>query len=118
MKRWIDTTFADFNGPGWYLFDNVHVDQKTSLIDMTDHYLYKVNVPGFSAEDLEVTIEDKILSINCKSSNEINPEVKFPKKIQVKIDYSDIKVICKNGILYIKFYKKPIEQQKIKISTE
>lgn len=50
---------------------------KTDVIERSDSYLLKVNIPGVKKEDVKVSLEDGYLTINAKYQKEINEHEKY-----------------------------------------
>ena len=50
---------------------------KTDVIERSDSYLLKVNIPGVKKEDVKVSLEDGYLTINAKYRKEITEHDKY-----------------------------------------
>ena len=50
---------------------------KTDVIERSDSYLLKVNIPGVKKEDVKVSLEDGYLTINAKYQKEITEHEKY-----------------------------------------
>lgn len=101
--------------------------KSNSLLDETDEsYFITLEMPGFDKSNIDITINDDIISIVGERKNDIidNSDYKIinydrsyhlPENIQA----NKIKAECKNGILYIdipkvKKVKKDIKKIEIK----
>lgn len=86
-----------------------------------DSYTVQVMVPGFSKEELKVSIKDNILTVSGErgkdESYEDNSEF-FSEKCERKIalnddiDYQNVKVDLKNGILNVRLPKEESKSKK------
>ena len=57
--------------------ENDHNMMKTDVIERSDSYLLKVNIPGVKKEDVKVSLEDGYLTINAKYQKEITEHEKY-----------------------------------------
>lgn len=57
--------------------ENDHNMMKTDVIEKSDSYLLKVNIPGVKKEDVKVSLSDGYLTINAKYKKEIEENEKY-----------------------------------------
>lgn len=110
------STFSDYNKPA------------IDIIEEKDSYIAKADVPGFTKENIDISVENNILTIKGEQKEEksdnknyIRKERKyssFSKSIQLEkdIDSNNIKASMKNGILELILPKK-IKKNEIKKIT-
>lgn len=109
-------------------------DNKINISENKDFYEVEILTPGYSKDELKISIEDNILKISGekieKESEEKNSEKnyfvkefdlkkKFERKFKIynnKIDTEKIDASLNNGILKILLYKKEGLTKKIDIS--
>ncbi|MDG1324771.1 MAG: Hsp20 family protein [Opitutales bacterium] len=79
-------------------------------------------VPGFSREEIQLSVEDKIINLeavvdgNKKSSSSIQKSFKHRFEISEKYDVSKVSASLNNGILEIKLPKQNVSKpKKVKI---
>lgn len=119
LSRWspmreFDELFSDF-----FASPLVRSEQRTwylplDVVDAGSDYQVKAPVPGFKPEDIEVTFQDKVLSIKAqrrtetekKEGNYLRREMtfgNFARSIQLPgdVNVKDIKASFENGILTI-----------------
>lgn len=119
LSRWspmreFDELFSDF-----FASPLVRSEQRTwylplDVVDTGSDYQVKAPVPGFKAEDIEVTFQDKVLSIRAqrrsetekKEGNYLRREMtfgNFARSIQLPgdVNVKDITASFENGILTI-----------------
>ena len=117
------------------LFDNFFDDElfskkdtslmKTDIIEKDDKYVLKMDLPGFSKEDVNLSLNNGYLEVNAKVVEEDNndEEEKYvhrerfygecSRKFYVgdDINKENISAEFKNGILYVDIPKKEIEDR-------
>lgn len=89
MKLWRPLTpFLSGDWPNWPLSDNWDVSFEDNELDMyeTDNtVVVEVKCPGFTADDIEVSLEGGILSIKGKMKDETEEEEKKKKYYRKEI---------------------------------
>lgn len=119
LSRWspmreFDELFSDF-----FASPLIRSEQRTwylplDVVDAGSDYQVKAAVPGFKPEDIEVTFQDKVLSIKAqrkaesekREGNYLRREMtygNFARSIQLPgdVNVKDIKAAFENGILTI-----------------
>ena len=119
LSRWspmreFDELFSDF-----FASPLVRSEQRTwylplDVVDTGSDYQVKAAVPGFKPEDIEVTFQDKVLSIKAqrkaesekREGNYLRREMtygNFSRSIQLPgdVNVKDIKAAFENGVLTI-----------------
>lgn len=81
-----------------------------SITDSDNHVKLEMLIPGLTKEDLEIVLENDMVSIKTKDENmELKPAMVKPFekrfKISDKIKANDISALAENGILTILFPK-------------
>ena len=106
------------------------MSKNSTPIDVTenqDHYCIKADVPGFDKEDIKISLDDNILTIQGerkkettnKQENYIQKErfyTNFSKSIALydNVDIEKINASLKNGVLELQLPKKEAQEKKIK----
>lgn len=100
---------------------------KTNIIENEDSYTLELLVPGFTKEDIDITLNDEYLTITANKEKENKKEYllkeinnySYKRSYYVgKIELSDIKANLKDGILsltVLKIKEKVKEVQKVTI---
>ena len=116
MATWLDTD--DFFADDFFVRDrNLPA---MNVKEHKDDFEIELAVPGFSKKDIEVTMEDDVLHICAKKSEEVKEEEEnytrrefsyssFDRKLQLpaSIDQNEkVKATYKNGILTLNLLKK------------
>jgi len=112
--------------------ENDHNMMKTDVIERSDSYLLKVNIPGVKKEDVKVSLEDGYLTINAKYQKEITEHEKYIYQerrigeytrsfyVDKYVTSDDISASIEDGVLSLTIKKvtptKEKESQSIKIS--
>ena len=107
--------------------DKEYKTLKTNITENEDSYTLELLVPGFTKEDIEITLNDEYLTISANKKEE-NKKEYLLKEINTysykrfyyvgKIELSDIKANLKDGILtlnVLKIKEKAKEIQKVTI---
>ena len=98
---------------------------KTDIKETENSYVLDIDLPGYKKEDIKVDITDGYLTINAKSSNEINEEEKgkFVRRerfvgscsrsfyVGEDVKEDEIKASFKNGILNLEVPKINLEEK-------
>lgn len=109
-----------------FIFDNYNSPARIrQMRELENSYELKLDVPGFSKEDIELSLNDNIITISGKNSNNKAPEGYQPiyrsftiKDFVItapapkKIKESEISAKLINGILTITMPKQEKEQKK------
>ena len=95
------------------------------VIQNASNYVIQASLPGFNAEDIEVTVDDDVLRISAtKSSDETNGDGrylirerrsgKFYRAIRIPdgVDVDAAETTCKDGVLTIELPKEDTSQPK------
>ena len=99
---------------------------KTDIKETDNSYILDIDLPGYKKEDIKVDITDGYLTINAKTSNEVNEEEKgkFVRRerftgectrsfyVGEDIKEEEIKASFKNGILNLEVPKINPEEKK------
>lgn len=112
--------------------ENDHNMMKTDVIERSDSYLLKVNIPGVKKEDVKVSLEDGYLTINAKYQKEITEHEKYIYQerrigeytrsfyVDKYVTSDDISASIEDGVLSLTIKKvtptKEKKSQSIKIS--
>ena len=107
--------------------DKEYKTLKTNITENEDSYTLELLVPGFTKEDIEITLNDEYLTISANKKEE-NKKEYLLKEINTysykrfyyvgNIELSDIKANLKDGILtlnVLKIKEKAKEIQKVTI---
>ena len=105
---------------------------KTDVIEKSDSYLLKVNIPGVKKEDVKISLEDGYLTINAKYHKETNEHEKYIYQerrigeytrsyyVDKYVTSNDISATIEDGVLSLTIKKvsptKAKQSQNIKIS--
>ena len=93
---------------------------KTDIKELDDGYELLVDLPGFTKENLDLSIENGYLTINAKtdSDKEEKEEGKYVRRERYSGEFSrsfyvgdDIKASFKNGVLNVKVPKKEVTKK-------
>lgn len=100
------------------LFDNIFEDYSvrpySTISDKGDFYQLKVELPGFSKDDVEVEVTDDLLTVKTKPKDS---NKKFSVKLMKKIYVENITCKMERGLLLIELPKKGvIKPSKIKVN--
>lgn len=100
------------------LFDNIFEDYSvrpySTIRDKGDFYQLKVELPGFSKDDVEVEVTDDLLTIETKPKES---KKKFSVKLMKKIYTENITCKMEKGLLLVELPKKGvIKPSKIKVN--
>ena len=109
------------------MFKMPHSDMmKTDIKEHKHSYELVVDLPGYDKDNIKMSIEDGYLTINAKSTHEVNEgneESKFVRKeryygecsrsfyVGENIEDKDIKASYKNGVLNISIPKKETKKE-------
>ena len=99
---------------------------KTDIKETENSYILDIDLPGYKKEDIKVDITDGYLTINAKTSNEVNEEEKgkFVRRerftgectrsfyVGEDIKEEEIRASFKNGILNLEVPKVNPEEKK------
>ena len=99
---------------------------KTDIKETDNSYILDIDLPGYKKEDIKVDITDGYLTINAKTSNEVNEEEKgkFVRRerftgectrsfyVGEDIKEEEIRASFKNGILNLEVPKVNPEEKK------
>ena len=99
---------------------------KTDIKETDKSYILDIDLPGYNKEDIKVDITDGYLTINAKTSNEVNEEEKgkYVRRerfmgeatrsfyVGEDIKEDEIKASFKNGILNLEVPKVSPEEKK------
>lgn len=112
------------------LQDEVAVD----VSEDDDHVYVKVSLPGYNKDNVDINVEDMLLTITARSEEKIEEEDKkrkiYRKEISnrsfsqsitlpTKVESSKAKASFKDGILHIELPKAPeVKPKKIEITVE
>ena len=104
---------------------------KTDIREKDDKYLIDVDLPGYSKENIDLSLKDGYLSVSASVNNEVNEEEeKYVRReryvgecsrsfyVGEDVSEEDITAEFKDGILKIEVHKKKkqvIESKKIEI---
>jgi len=112
------------------LFFDEKIDyMKTDIIEDKDGYTLDIELPGFSKENIAISLEDEYLTVSAKREEVEHPDSKFLRKERsinccrsyyvADINESDIKASYTNGVLSIHLPKEePQKPQKRTIEIE
>ena len=105
---------------------------KTDVIEKSDSYLLKVNIPGVKKEDVKISLEDGYLTINAKYRKETEEHEKYIYQerrigeytrsyyVDKYVTSEDIQASIEDGVLTLTVKKvtpsKAKQSQTIKIS--
>jgi HSP20 family protein len=120
LRNRLDQAFRDFGNGGREWTPNI------DLVREKGHYLLRADVPGISAEDIEVQVSDGVLTISGEHTEE--KEEKEEEKDYVRrerrygsfsrsmtlpkgVEPEDIEATCKDGVLEV-IIPAPKEEQK------
>tara|TARA_A200000159_G_C7333037_1_gene343787 strand:+ start:2059 stop:2373 length:315 start_codon:yes stop_codon:yes gene_type:complete len=100
------------------LFDNIFEDYSvrpySTISDKGDFYQLKVELPGFSKDDVEVEVTDDLLNIETKSKDS---KKKFSVKLMKKVYTENISCEMDKGLLLVELPKKGVvKPSKIKVN--
>lgn len=108
------STFSDYNKPA------------IDIIEEKDSYVAKADIPGFTKENIDISVENNILTIKGEQKEEENKSyirkerkyASFSKSIQLEkdIDSNNIKASMKNGVLELILPKKTKKSEIKKIT--
>lgn len=109
-----------------------HFSPKIDIMDQDNNLLIEAEIPGVKKDDLKITLQDNILTIQGeKKKNNKNEENKFFRKernygsfkrcftLPVEVDSNNVDAQFEDGILQIKMNKyleKPVEEKIIKLN--
>ncbi len=99
---------------------------KTDIREKDDKYLLDIDLPGYSKEDIKISVDDGYLTVSAKKeeSKEENEKGSYIKKerysgecqrsfyIGDNIEAEDVKASFKNGILTLEVPKLSLEDKK------
>jgi HSP20 family protein len=102
------------------------------LIDKDDHYLLKIEVPGFKKDEIDISMEENVLTLKgeTKSEKEEKKENYYHKEISqgcfvrsvrlpAEIKKDDIKATLTEGILHVEIPKVEVKlPEKIKVEVK
>ena len=93
----------------------------TDILDEGDYYALQAELPGFKKEDININLEDGLLTISATHNEESSEKGKknylrkerhyssYTRSFHVEgVDASDIDASYENGILEVKFPKKEL----------
>jgi len=100
------------------LFDNIFEDYSvrpySTIRDKGDFYQLKVELPGFSKDDVEVEVTDDLLNIETKPKDS---KKKFSVKLTKKVYTENISCKMEKGLLLVELPKKGVvKPSKIKVN--
>ena len=77
LANYFDTLEKSF----WGDFAKGWTDFKTDILDKGDHYLMEAELPGFSKEDIHISMDGNLLTIQAEHSDEKeNKEEQYVRK--------------------------------------
>lgn len=97
------------------IFKSNNLIFKYESIENSDSFLIKVEVPGYSKEDLKISLIDNKLYIKSINDKKIEYSLNIKESIFSKLDLSNIKSSTENGILTISFSYKETSKTEIEI---
>ena len=105
--------------------ENDHNMMKTDVIEKSDSYLLKVNIPGVKKEDVKVSLNDGYLTINAKYKKEIEENEKYIFQerrigeytrsfyVDKNVTSEDISASINDGVLTLTIKKhEPVKEKK------
>jgi HSP20 family protein len=122
MDRMFDHFLSDFDVPGRGAWEWPHVE----LSEADDQLKVVAELPGLEERDLEVTLQDGVLTLKGQKKLEKDGTVyserwegAFERDITVgeDVDPDQVKASFKNGVLTILLPKKPEAQRQVKRIT-
>lgn len=134
LKTEVDTLFDNFFSGNFGEVDSSVSSPRINIEETKSNYLITAELPGLSEKDIDVSIEDNILTFKGESEKEEKTEKKnyiymersydsFARSIQLPENILQDKIVAsfKNGILAIELPKKEIDKtskaKKIDIKT-
>jgi len=102
---------------------------KVDLLEEKDRFLIHADVPGFTKDQLEVSVHDGMLTVNGKTSSskeETDADRKYHRverssgslhrsiRLPEKVKEDEISATCENGVLKLVLPKDPTKEKKQK----
>lgn len=98
------------------LFDNRINFMKTDIFEINGEYNFKIELPGFSKDDIQIDVNNGYLIVKANKQNEYDENTRYIRKERYYgdfersfyvgyIDIDEIKASYNNGILTINFPK-------------
>jgi len=128
-KEFFGDDFLNFT-PSIFMSENKNVG-KTNIINNDNEYIVQMSVPGFKKDDIDISINDDVLTISSEYENSKEEKKdNFYRKEFVKSSFSRSFVIpddvnidkidaeMSDGILNVVFPKKEIKEENKKISIK
>lgn len=125
--RWVEDVF-----PTWRQIENMtnyNGPSKTNCFEDAENYYVEAEIPGFTKDEVDVTVTENILRISCKKKEEkqdsknknclwesfYTQNVEKSVKFSENIDINKLTCSLNNGILTIELPKKGKTSKKIPI---
>lgn len=91
-------------------------------LDKSDSFEYRLEVPGYSTSEINVELKESTLMVTGKreKKSEFSSEsqsFKVTESIPQNVDSNAVEAIHENGVLYLKFPKKELHENKVKQVT-
>ena len=130
MNRMMNRLFDDFSG-GSYQPATRDWGMPLDVVEAEDGFTLKASLPGVNADDIEITFEDKMLTIKAEvkdesESEEANYHIRerrfgsFSRSVRLGVDINtdNIEASYENGILNLTLPKaKAVKPKRITINT-
>ena len=95
----------------------------TNIQEFEENYLIELNVPGFKKEDINISLENDILTISAEQESKKEEgtynrkefertSIKRSFSVPEDVDKENIDAKCEHGILYVDLGKKKKEEPK------
>lgn len=94
-------------------FNDFAIGKNHSIKKENGSTILVLPVPGFSKEDLKITIENKELKIISEKENKLG--YKINRSYLISSDIDDIKAKVEDGMLELNFIKKVVDKKIINI---
>ncbi len=119
LSRWLDHFFPEGDDfLGWDLSPASY--PKVDIVEDKDHYIVKAELPGLDKKDIEVKVENGILTIQGEKKNEVEKKEKgnyyyfersygqFSRSFRLPsyIESENVQANYKEGLLTLKLKKK------------
>ena len=96
----LDTFFND-------MLEYNNIEHTTDIKETDNNIIFKTVLPGFNKDDIKMSVEDSVLTINAKYSdktdknNWLKEEYNKSYSLPQKVDIDKISAVLENGILTI-----------------
>lgn len=120
---WMDQVFGDLFGRNTFVVPPAGLAPKLDTFETEEELRFEAELPGVSAQDLEILVEDGVLTLRGEKKDAHSEEGsgrrhserhygKFERRIQLRseVDEAKAEATFKGGVLTLRLPKKPEER--------